>query len=83
MGRGNSFCCDYKCLRCLNLQFSKVFSIVEHALKLDKSHLCQDIKRENILGIFSSRNLFVTVKYLFFSLHTKSPQLPTVVLSSS
>lgn len=74
-----SFRHAYKCLHCLTLQFSKVFSIVKNVLKLDKSHLCQDIKEENILGIFPSLNLFVTFNYFFFPAHKK----PWVVYSSS
>lgn len=75
-----SFCYAYKCLHCLNLQFSKVFSVVKNVWKLDKPHLCQDIKEENILGILSSLHHFVTFKY--FPPCTKSLQLSTVVLSS-
>lgn len=76
-----SFCYAYKCLHCLNLQFSKVFSVVKNVWKLGKSHLCQAIKEKNIRGILSSLHLFVTFKH-FSSLHTKSLQLSTVVLSS-
>jgi len=42
-------------------------------LKLDHSNLCSGIKKESLLGIFSSLNLLVTFRY--FSLHSQSLQL--------